>query len=163
MPEPGPLAAHLHDAIRLNRARRAGYRQRGGLRAEALSRALVGAERALLPLAHRIDREAARVGLDLSAALADMAEAPSAAAPVPDGPHDALEAHVLDSAARFAEVGADAERQSNGEAARLGRWLVRGHRLLVPFARALDRLAAPVHARGVGLFVNDLPPIPTAR
>ncbi len=163
MTEPGPLSAHLHDAIRLNRARRAGYRQRGGLRADVLSRTLVGAERALLPFARRIDQQAARLGLDLDAALADMADAPQPFRPVSSNVYDALEAHVLDSAEAFARLAADAERQSNGAAARLGRRLVRGHRLLVPLARLLDRLAAPVHARGVGLFVNDLPPIPTAR
>ena len=206
MAERGPLGTHLRDAIRLNRARRAGYRRRGGLRAGALSRVLVGAERALLPLVDRFDREAARLGLDLGAPLADLSDAPDADTPLPDlaslgrtvstrparavvrralragdldraglgfvrwertvrhaearsRRHRALERHVLESAATFAAWGAGAARR-RPEAGPLVRQIVRGHLPLLPLARALDRLAAPVHRRGAGLFVNDLPPIP---
>ena len=202
------LTEHLRDAIRLNRARRADYRRRGGLRADLLSRALVAAERALLPAAWWLDREAARYDVPvLRPALADMAEAPSPDQPLCDLPrtdhasplrpalssarsalwrddldqaaaalvraewalrhteqthqrHGALARHLLESAARFAEVGADAARQSGGATRGLSRRIVLGHLALLPLSRVLDRLAAPVHARGVGLFVHDVPPIP---
>ena len=79
-----PLADHLRDAIRLNRSRRAGYRQRGGLRADALSRLLVASERALLPVAALLDAQAARLPAPILAAeLSDLARAPAADRPLP--------------------------------------------------------------------------------
>ena len=251
---PGPvmwegLDAHLADAIRLNRARRAGYVARGGVRAALLSRALVGAERALRPAARWLDRRAApfwAVGVPILAAeLSDMTAAPpaeqavggvdsraerddwngvssprqgeggsgstappaSSTTPGPSCPGGeladglrprpnppaplglrparralragrlracaeaigsavdvgrggALTRHVLESAGLMALRGVAYARETDGATAPLSRDLVRGHLALVPFARVLDRLAAPLWARGVGLFANDLPPIP---
>ena len=206
---PTPLADHLRDAIRLNRARRAGYRQRGGWRADGLSRALVASERLLLAPARRLDRQAAHFDVPILAAeLADMADAPPPDRPLPqraggagpvrlpwwprrallraltrsdlsaaaavlatllgeiraaertDGRHRALAAHVVESAGWMARRGAGYARQTEGATTALSVRLVRGHLALLPFARLLDRLAAPVHRRGAGLFVNDLPPIP---
>ncbi|WP_143537691.1 hypothetical protein [Rubrivirga marina] len=217
------LTEHLRDAIRLNRARRAGYRRRGGLRADLLSRALVAAERALLPAAWLLDRDAARHPVPvLRAELVDMAVAPPAHRPIPPvilsgaedhtgpsqiaspragvgdtrsigaillaitrgealasvsdrlsariaeerrreravGRRRALTIHLLESARLSAARAADYARRTDGATLALSRRLVLGHLALVPFARGLDRLAAPVHDRGVGLFVNDVPPIP---
>lgn len=217
------LTEHLRDAIRLNRARRAGYRRRGGLRADLLSRALVAAERALLPAAWLLDREAARHPVPvLRAELVDMAVAPPAHRPIPPvilsgaedlaglsrlaslragvgntrsigaillgairggalasvadqltvriaserggeratGNRRALTIHLLESARLSAARADDYARRTDGATHELSRRLVLGHLALVPFARGLDRLAAPVHDRGVGLFVNDVPPIP---
>jgi hypothetical protein len=74
--------------------------------------------------------------------------------------HYALTVHVVESAGLVALRGAAYAEATDGATAPLTRRLVRGHLLLLPFARALDRAAGPVHARGAGLFVNDLPPIP---
>ena len=209
--EPTPLADHLRDAIRLNRSRRAGYRQRGGLRADVLSRLLVASERALLPVAVLLDAQAARLPAPILAAeLSDLARAPAADRPLPalvrsqdaprplgplrrharhalarrdfataaraldhlaralrqrerfDGRRRALAVHVAESAGVMAARGAAYARQTDGASEALSVRLVRGHLALLPAALALDRLAAPVHARGVGLFVNDLPAIPPA-
>lgn len=201
------LTDHLRDAIRLNRARRAGYRHRGGLRADLLSRALVAAERALLPAAWLLDREARRHAVPiLHAELVPMAEAPPAGTfrserAVPDvvpvrvsmstlahaawsddletvgvalaarldheraragatGRLRPLTVHLLESAWLSAVRGAGYARRSGGATRGLSRRIVLGQLALVPFARLLDRLAAPVHDRGVGLFVDDVPPIP---
>ena len=206
MPD-GPLAMHLRDAIRLNRSRRAGYRRRGGWRADLLSRLLVASERLLLLPARRFDAQAARFDVPILAAeLADMADTPPADRPlstlsasggrvgrVPwrpllralitadlgaaegelalwgarlrrneqaDGRHRALAVHVVESAGWMAGRGAEYARQTDGATTALSVRLVRGHLALIPFARLLDWLAAPFHARGVGLFVNDLPAIP---
>ena len=207
-----PLERHLRDAVRLNRSRRAGYRQRGGRRADVLSRLLVASERALLPVARRLDAQAARFPVPILAAeLADMRQAPAPDRSLPalarspadpprlrtrrrdvgralarldldaaaraldgvvralrqheraDGRRRALAVHVAESARWMAARGAAYARQTDGATLGLSRRLVRGHLALLPAARALDRLAAPVHARGVGLFVNDLPAIPTPR
>ena len=204
-PLPGGLAEHLLDAIRLNRSRRASYRQRGGWRADVLSRLLVGTERALLLAAPSIDRQVARYEIPLLP-LADMTDVPTPDSPLPpispEGPggsaisaqrriwrtlmacdldeaclglaqwhwtvrhrgqrHQALTLHVLESAMSVAGAGAMAGRSTGGETLRLSRRLILGHLALIPFARGLDRLAAPLHRRGVGLFVNDLPPVPTS-
>ena len=277
MAEPG-LTEHLRDAIDLNRSRRAAYRRLGGLRADLLSRALVAAERALLPVARRLDREAARHAVPiLRAELVDMALAPPAGRPLASAvretglprsdsnaqpchpersegsrgslfgglgptavpgdqilrrsaPQDdnvegsepaprgmsgvtwrgaspwipafagrtrwegadrtwaadfdaarralavriererareretgrrrALALHLLESARLSAARAVGYDRQTGGATRGLSRRIVLGHLALVPFARVLDRLAAPVHARGVGLFVHDVPPIP---
>ena len=210
MAEPG-LTEHLRDAIDLNRSRRAAYRRRGGLRADLLSRALVAAERALLPAARRLDREAARHAVPiLRAELVDMAltapairsldvlatvqsrepdDSPSAPHPAlwrtvttnnfdaarralavriereharerETGRRRALVLHLLESARLSAGRAVGYDRQTGGATRGLSRRIVLGHLALVPFARVLDRLAAPVHARGVGLFVHDVPPIP---
>ena len=205
---PDPLAGHLRDAIRLNRSRRAGYRQRGGRRADWLSRALVASERALRPVARRLDAWAARFDVPILAAeLSDMDAVPPADQTLPtlprsdappprlrplrrqvaralscrdltaaadalrcllhalrqseraDGRRRALAVHVAESAGVMAARGAEYARQTSGATAALSVRLVWGHLALLPFALALDCLAAPVHARGVGLFVNDLPPI----
>jgi hypothetical protein len=71
-----------------------------------------------------------------------------------------LTVHLLESARLSAARGARYARQTSGGTRGLSRRIVLGHLALVPFARLLDRLAAPVHARGVGLFVDDVPPIP---
>lgn len=205
-PAPPGLDAHLADAIALNRARRAGYVERGGVRAALLSRALVGAERALRPAARWLDRRAAPFWAEgvpiLAAELSDMAAAPPVDRPVggvgPNGSRSetrpaldlrparrALRAgrfcacareidaavvglggaaplarHVLESAGLMALRGAAYAEATGGATAPLTRDLVRGHLALVPLARALDRAAAPFWARGVGLFVNDLPAVP---
>lgn len=205
MPDAG-LTGHLRDAIRLNRARRAGYRRRGGLRADLLSRALVAAERALLPAARALDRAARRHAVPvLRAGLVEMDRVPSADHPMErirpqrwgraggggrpwravwacdfaaaasrlvaeiererareseTGRRRALAIHLFESARLFAAHAPAHARQSGGATRMLSRRVVLGHLALVPFARVLDRLAAPVHARGVGLFVNDVPPIP---
>ena len=173
--------------IALNRSRRADYRQRGGRRAALLSRALVAAERSLLPSARVLDRWAARFAPlpILAAELSPMSAAPDALRPLPapghahdggtdrlgrlvarlrererkTGRHLALAVHVAESARLMHLRGADYARQSGGATRHLTRALVAGHLALLPFALALDRLAAPVHARGVGIFVNDVPAV----
>jgi hypothetical protein len=57
---PDGFSAHLRDAIALNRARRPFYTAHGGWQARRVSRVLVAAERALLPLAWAFDVWAAR-------------------------------------------------------------------------------------------------------
>ena len=68
--------------------------------------------------------------------------------------------HLLESAGRMARRGASYANESGGATGSLTARLVAGHLALVPWARALDRWAAPLHRRGIGLFVNDLPSIP---
>lgn|GEM_PF-5839577 len=124
----GPLVAHLREAIALNRARRAEYAAVGGWRAGVLSRLLVGAERALVPAARALDRQAApfeRAGVPVvSGALRPMTEAPPADAPV---------VHVAGDARRARRVAA----RALGPAVRDARRHVRHKR----FAEAGDVLA----------------------
>lgn len=70
-----------------------------------------------------------------------------------------LTAHLAESAEAMSAHGAEYVRQVPATAD-LTRRLVLGHLALVPLAVALDRAAAALHRRGVGLFVNDLPPVP---
>ena len=76
------------------------------------------------------------------------------------GRRAAVTAHLLESAGRMAERGIGYALQTEGATAGITEHLVKGHLALVPLARALDRAAAPLHRRGIGLFVNDLPAIP---
>ena len=77
-----------------------------------------------------------------------------------DATGGALARHVLESAGLMALRGAGYARRTGGATAPLTRDLVRGHLALVPVARVLDWAAAPLWARDVGLFANDLPAIP---
>jgi hypothetical protein len=72
----------------------------------------------------------------------------------------ALTAHVLESAGFAAANGGRWADLSEGETLPLSVRFVQGHLLLLGAALRLDRAAHPVHARGAGQFVNDLPPIP---
>lgn len=237
------LAAHLRDAIRLNRARRAVHTHLGGARAFLLSSVLIGVERALLPMARLLDRQAAPfVEADVPILVADIApmrgdgtavsavpspldkpcgEGLQRVHPVLSGPEDAvvkedvgdrrftrdvmrevrcclriarraakgscfpeaagaihdalrdvraaeagedrvyaLAAHVLESAGLMALRAPGYAAATGGGTLPLSRRLVAGHLALVPMAVRLDRAAHPVHVRGAGLFVDDLPPIP---
>lgn len=79
------VAAHLREAIALNRARRPGYVRRGGPAAGRLSRLLVGAERALLPSAWGFDRAARPwAGRGVPVIVGDVVSMD--AAPPPDAP-----------------------------------------------------------------------------
>jgi hypothetical protein len=55
---PGPFEQHLRDAIALNRHRAPHYSSRSGGRSRSISRALIAAEWALLPVARWFDRRA---------------------------------------------------------------------------------------------------------
>lgn len=209
------LAGHLRAAIRQNLARRPGYRRRGGPRAWALSVALVAHERALLPVAGLLDRQArpfeaagltplaglqpisaspppgrvlegvgaiSRLDLvavgravrdaagavlgavrqgDLAAAAAALARALDAVeACEAGGVRLALTAHVIESAGLSALGGLEPAARTAGRTLGLSRRFVAGQLGLLPGALALDALAGPVHARGVPLFVDDVPPVP---
>lgn len=249
------LTAHLRDAIRLNRARRLHHARVGGPRAFALSTVLIYVERALLPVARVLDRQAAPfVEAGVPILVADLAPLPATgegacstedgssgppaprggsgfhqrrstrrAAPMHDGRAEtvgsvglaarrlasregrgvmigarlgaarqatrgghfheaagairdalralrdaeasegqayALTAHVLESAGRMALRAPAYAEATDGGTAPLSRRLVRGHLALVPMALRLDVAAHSVQARGGGLFVDDLPPIP---
>ena len=129
-PLPGPPAAHPRSAASLR-----GYRR-------SVARSLAASD---LDSASRTLRGLAWAVRTLEAS---------------DGHHRALSLHVVESAGWMAQRGAGYARQTDGATVPLSARLVRGHLALLPFALALDRWAAPVHARGAGLFVNDLPPIP---
>lgn len=73
--------------------------------------------------------------------------------------HLVLAEHVLASAAVAATHGGRYAAATGGRTSRLTARIVRGHLALVGLALRLDRAAHAVHARGAGLFVNDLPPI----
>ena len=211
MGEPGPFERHVREAIALNRQRRAGYVRAGGLRAALVSRALVGSERALLPVARTLDAEARRAGCETwAAAFAPMHAAPEPTRPVTGsragargaavafargarplaragralargetdeaaahldaalarvreaaesrGLHLAMTVHLLESA-RLALSLAGGERARGRCAGPLARF-ARLHLAGLGLALQLDAHAAPLHARGVGLIANDLPPIP---
>lgn len=136
----GGLTEHLSDAIRLNRALRAGYAAAGGPWAAWLSRTLVALERGLLPAARVLDRQAAPFWAEgvpvVRGDLASMRDVPSASAEVGRVVGDAAPARRL--------------------AHRVVRVAVRGAR----DAQRRGDTARPVHARGAGLFVNDVPPVP---
>ncbi|MEM1116276.1 MAG: hypothetical protein AAGJ11_07200, partial [Bacteroidota bacterium] len=72
----------------------------------------------------------------------------------------ALTAHVIESAGWMALRAPAYAEASGGATVPLSRRLVAGHLPLVRAAVGLDRLAHPVQARGVPLFVADLPAIP---
>ncbi len=209
MREPGPFERHVREAIALNRQRRPGYVRAGGARAALVSRLLVGSERALVPLARRLDRRAEREGSveALASVLSPMSAAPHAARPVSGPARGAgvcarLAARLAPPLARadrelrrggtprdgLAQI-LDTLREASGasglhlamsthlaESALLAAsriplhpgplhpslaTFVRLHLAGLPLALALDAFAAPLHARGVGLLANDLPPIPT--
>ena len=216
------LVDHLRAAIRQNVARRAGYRRRGGWRAQALSVTLVAHERSLLPFAALLDRQARRFQREgipvLAADLQRMALSPPPgrqldgvravprrelgwpagfawmaarelgavlrrrgfhadrfrdAARVVEGALDALALlegmfgarfalteHVLESIGISALNGLAYAEQSQGRTVTLSRRFAAGQVLLLPGAVTLDVLAGPVHARGVPLFIDDVPPVP---
>lgn len=207
------LAAHLRDAIRLNRSRRPRYARLGGARAWTLSTALIAAERALLPAARVLDAQAgAFVAAGVPILVADLmpmsaagsvgerdaaggrgervrlrtsdlrlldvwrearggrfAEAADAIRgalntvrrlEASSGRAYALTAHVLDSAGLMALRAPIYAEATGGATLPLSRRLVVGHLPLVPAALRLDVAAHPVQARGVGLFVRDLPAVP---
>ena len=206
MREHGPFESHVREAIALNRERRADYVREGGWRAGMVSRILVGSERALLPVARRMDKraEAARCGA-FATVFSPMSEAPDPRQLVSGRLHGLavctrlaarlrplvreatrLLARQPEAAeARLAEALHLARETARThhlhlamtvhllESARLGASLAHGecravlirfvrlHALGVPPALAVDALAAPLHARGVGVLANDLPPIPT--
>ena len=211
MPELGPFEHHVREAIALNRRRRAGYVREGGVRAALVSRILVGAERALLPTARRMDRraETAGCGAVWRSLFAPMSDAPDADRTVAGTPravrvclrlaarlsgdlreasreisrqprnaqaalqrgldrlraagrthdlHLAMSVHLLESALlATSRIGASAHSRACRDV--LARF-VRLHTVGVPLALGADALAAPLHARGVGILANDLPPIP---
>lgn len=76
----GPFETHLREAIALNRARAPGYARRSHGASLIISRALIGAERLLLPVARWYDRRADpyhRAGVPLLDALfVSMSTAP---------------------------------------------------------------------------------------
>ena len=72
----------------------------------------------------------------------------------------ALTAHVLESAGVSAANGLAYAEASAGGSLPLSRRFVEGQILLLPGALVLDGLAGPVHARGVPIFIDDVPPVP---
>ena len=72
----------------------------------------------------------------------------------------ALTAHVLESIGIASLNGLAYAARSEGRTVPLSRRFAAGQVLLVPGAVVLDVLAGPVHARGVPLFVDDVPPVP---
>ena len=212
----GGLTEHLTDAIRLNRARRAGYVAKGGARAGRLSRTLVALERSLLPAARVLDHQAApfwdagipvvradvasmsavgradapprylagdpdaarrQARTDLSDAVGEarrqvrrgeLAEAGRVLTAVAgrlreveaaQGVHLALTEHLVATAAVAAAHGAAYSDATAGRSVPVSSRLVAGTLAFWTLALALDRWAHPIHARGVGLFVNDVPPV----
>lgn len=216
------LVDHLRAAIRQNVARRPDYQRRGGWRAWMLSVVLVAHERALLPFAVRLDRQARpfqREGIPiLSADLQPMSLSPPPGRQLegvgawPKDWHQPLFDTVLDSVrtvrslmrtstldtTQFRAVahevakGLDAlevvERATRARLAltahvaesigvtavnavryaeasqrrtlRLSRRFVLGQLLLLPGAVRLDLMAGIVHARGVPIFIDDVPSVP---
>ncbi|MEO0557155.1 MAG: hypothetical protein AAF170_03110 [Bacteroidota bacterium] len=79
---------------------------------------------------------------------------------VRSGARLALTAHVVESAGVSAANGVTYSDQSGGQTLALSRRFVNGQLLLLPGALRLDALAGPVHARGVPIFIDDVPPVP---
>jgi len=100
--------------------------------------------------------------LDLARAAFALAEALDAveAAESRSGARLALTAHVLESAGVSAANGVGYADQSKGRSLPLSQRFVAGQLLLLPGALRLDALAGPVHARGVPIFTDDVPPVP---
>ena len=113
----------------------------------------------------RVARRNARSALrqrDLSHAAFELAEALDTvvSAEARSGARLALTAHVLESAGVSAANGVSYADQSGGRSLPLSRRFVAGQLLLLPGALRLDVLAGPVHARGVPIFIDDVPPVP---
>ena len=72
----------------------------------------------------------------------------------------ALTEHVLESIGISALNGLAYAERSQGRTVALSRRFAAGQTLLLPGAVLLDTLAGPVHARGVPLFIDDVPPVP---
>ena len=82
------------------------------------------------------------------------------AAEARSGARWALSAHVIESAGVSAANGVAYAEQSNGHTVALSRRFVMGQVLLLRGALMLDILAGPIHARGVPIFIDDVPPVP---
>lgn len=96
-----------------------------------------------------------RAALALATAL-DVVEA----AEDRSGARLALTAHVLESAGVSAANGLTYSERSEGQSILLSRRFVAGQILLLSGALRLDALAGPVHACGVPIFIDDVPPVP---
>ncbi|GAB5536527.1 MAG: hypothetical protein Rubg2KO_27760 [Rubricoccaceae bacterium] len=72
----------------------------------------------------------------------------------------ALTGHVLESLGLSAINGLAYAEPSDGQTVPLSRRFVAGQVLLLPGALSLDLLAGPAHARGVPIFIDDVPPVP---
>lgn len=217
-PEPGEgFAAHVREAIALNRARCPIYSAMSGGVSEDASRALIWSERLTLPWAALLDLRARRFGrrgigvirdefVPMSGArpptappryrgVADDDQADRLCAVVrrawdavdaalggddlegaaragragvravarleaEQGCHWALTKHVLEQIARSASLGARYAVVSDGATRGLTKTLVRSMGLGLLRTARIDRDAQQAHALGVGVVVNDLPPIP---
>lgn len=73
--------------------------------------------------------------------------------------------HVLESTLRIANLAPlHARRAADAGLAPptgLSAWMIRSHLLVLPSAVRLDRLAAPIQARGIPILCRDVPPIET--
>lgn len=113
----------------------------------------------------RSARRAARAALrrkDLRQAALELATALDEveAAEARSGARLALTAHVLESAGVSAANGVTYAERSDERTLPLSRRFVAGQLLLLPGALRLDALAGPVHARGVPILIDDVPPVP---
>lgn len=74
-----------------------------------------------------------------------------------EGAHFAMAAHLVESLGFCAD---NARRRGAGPADVVARDLVLAQALGLALAAPVDRLAQPLHRRGVGIVVNDVPDIP---
>lgn len=132
------LAAHLRDAIRLNRARRPGYVRLGGRRSGLVSTLLIASERLLLPSAWGFDRQAQPfVQAGVPILVADLSPMPD---PVPIVParRRTRDAHLSSSEALGTSPASGEGKTLLSSDLRLGgvRWAVRRGN----FSEAAERL-----------------------
>jgi len=74
--------------------------------------------------------------------------------------HFAMTRHVLESLGMVALNGARYQRDSGGESTSLSRSVLKSHALVLRATLLIDKLAQRRHAEGIGMIVNDVPPIP---
>ncbi len=77
--------------------------------------------------------------------------------------HWAMTKHMIESLGMGAMNAARYSAQSGGETQRFSRAFIRLQGLGLMGSVALDRKAQNLHARGIGILVNDIPDIPFAR
>jgi hypothetical protein len=216
-PEIHGFAAHLREAIAVNRERREYYESRTRGASKEVSNRLIAQEKLALLAARAFDQRAkpfedrgipvvsgafvsmrlapdaskscegariadegtlaearavvARLASDVQAAmkLDDFSRAVDASRAALESiealekrasAHFAMCRHVIDSLGYCALVAIDSAKRSGGTTTALSRDLVAIQTLALKSAVDTDRLAQAYQAQGVGILVNDLPPIP---
>ncbi len=74
--------------------------------------------------------------------------------------HAPLLIHVLESLGAFARHGREFGHRTDGRSVPLSLKIIKGHAQVLRLALWLDIRAWPLHHLGIGLLINDLPPIP---